>query len=174
MNSWILQADRDQLYLVSQEGCFRRLLELTSPDPDAEWTDEQKLDFGSANHRFCVSFKALGGDKLPLTNSDTLLIFIDIYGYEAVKNMTEAEMKEKIKLLWDEFLIESKGREVELHMEPTKLGRKKLMDYFRSSTPKKVMVAFVSTRIHRNPNGCMDTSLDDYIWMSIIRIRSKH
>ena len=127
----------------SQEGCFRRLLELTSPDPDAEWTDEQKLDFGSANHRFCVSFKALGGDKLPLTNSDTLLIFIDIYGYEAVKNMTEAEMKEKIKLLWDEFLIESKGREVELHMEPTKLGRKKLMDYFRSSTPKKVMVAFV-------------------------------
>ena len=28
-------------------------------------------------------------------------------------------------------------------MEPTKLGRKKLMDYFRSSTPKKVMVAFV-------------------------------
>ena len=127
----------------SQEGCFRRLLELTSPDPDAEWTDEQKLDFGSANHRFCVSFKALGGDKLPLTNSDTLLIFIDIYGYEAVKKMTEAEMKEKIKLLWDEFLIESKGREVELHMEPTKLGRKKLMDYFRSSTPKKVMVAFV-------------------------------
>ena len=120
-----------------------------------------------------MSFKALGGDKLPLTNSDTLLIFIDIYGYEAVKNMTEAEMKEKIKLLWDEFLIESKGREVELHMEPTKLGRKKLMDYFRSSTPKKGMVAF-STRIHRNPNGCMDTSLDDYIWMSIIRIRSKH
>lgn len=118
-------------------------MELTSPDPDAEWTDEQKLDFGSANHRFCVSFKALGGDKLPLTNIDTLLIFIDIYGYEAVKNMTEAEMKEKIKLLWDEFLIESKGREVELHMEPTKLGRKKLMDYFRSSTPKKVMVAFV-------------------------------
>ena len=127
----------------SQEGCFRRLLELTSPDPDAEWTDEQKIDFGSANHRFCVSFKALGGDKLPLTTSDTLLIFIDIYGYEAVKKMTEAEMKEKIKLLWDEFLIESKGREVELHMEPTKLGRKKLMDYFRSATPKKVMVAFV-------------------------------
>ena len=127
----------------SQEGCFRRLLELTSPAPDAEWTDEQKLDFGSANHRFCVSFKALGVDKLPLTISDTLLIFIDIYGYEAVKNMTEAEMKEKIKLLWDEFLIEAKGREVELHMEPTKRGRKKLMEYFRSSTPNTEMVPFV-------------------------------
>lgn len=127
----------------SQEGCFRRLLELTSKNPDAVWTDEEKLDFGSANHRFCVSFKALGGDKLPLTSSDTLLIFIDIYGYEAVKQMTEADMREKIKLLWDEFLIESKGREIELRMEPTKVGRKKLMDYFWSPTPKKVMVAFV-------------------------------
>lgn len=127
----------------SQEGCFKRLLELTSANPDAEWTDEQKMDFGSANHRFCVSLKAMGGDKLPLTSGDALLIFIDIYGYEAVKDMSEAEMREKIKLLWDEFLIESKGREIELRMEPEKTGRKKLMDYFWSPMPKRVMVAFV-------------------------------
>ncbi len=127
----------------SQEGCFKRLLELTCNDPEAEWTDEQKTDFGSANHRFCVAFKAMGGEKLPLTNSDALLIFIDIYGYSDIKDMSEAEMRDKIKLLWDEFLIESKGREIELRMEPTKIGRKKVMDYFWSPTPKRVMVAFV-------------------------------
>lgn len=127
----------------SQEGCFKRLLELTCSDPEAEWTDEQRTDFGSANHRFCMSFKAMGGEKLPLTNSDALLIFIDIYGYSEVKEMSEAEMRDKIKLLWDEFLIESKGREIELRMEPTKIGRKKVMDYFWSPTPKRVMVAFV-------------------------------
>ena len=47
-------------------------------------------------------------------------------------------------------------------MEPTKLGRKKLMDYFRSSTPKKVMVAFVFNKDPQNPSGCMDMSLGDY------------
>ena len=127
----------------SQEGCFKKLLELTSDDPTAPWTDDQKKDFGSANHIFCTALKARGGDKLPLTGGDAILVFIDIYGYDAFKHFTPTEMKEKIDLLWDEFLIESNGREIQLQMEPAKTGRKKLMDYFISSAPKKIMAAFI-------------------------------
>lgn len=127
----------------SQEGCFKRLLELTSEDPAAEWTDEQKKDFGSANHNFCQALRDRGGDKLPITSGDAFLIFIDIFGYDNIKNLTQNEMKTKIDSLWDEFMTESKGREIQLRMEPAKKGRKKLMDYFWSPTPKKVMVAFI-------------------------------
>ncbi|MGN0435756.1 MAG: BMP family ABC transporter substrate-binding protein [Wujia sp.] len=127
----------------SQEGCFKRLLELTSEDPTAEWTDDQKKDFGSANHNFCVALKACGGDKLPMTSGDAFLIFIDIYGYDNIKNLLKNEMQEKISHLWDEFLMETKGKDVQLRMEPAKNGRKKLMDYFWSPNPKKLMVAFI-------------------------------
>ncbi len=127
----------------SQEGCFKRLLELTGEDPTAEWTEEQKKDFGSANHNFCQALKDRGGDKLPITSGDAFLIFIDIYGYDNIKNLTPNEMKTKIDSLWDEFMTESKGREIQLRMEPAKKGRKKLMEYFWSPTPKKVMVAFI-------------------------------
>ncbi|MGN0368202.1 MAG: BMP family ABC transporter substrate-binding protein [Wujia sp.] len=134
----------------SQPGCFDRLLELTCEDKTQPWTPEQQSDFGSANHRFCVALRAAGGDKLPLLFSDALLIFIDIHGYQNVKEMTEAQMKEKIKMLWDEFLIESEGRKIELRMEPTKKGRKKIMEYFWTPTSKKVMVAFV---YDKDPNS---------------------
>ena len=127
----------------SQEGCFKRLLELTCEDPTAEWTEDQKKDFGSANHNFCMALKERGGDKLPITSGDAFLIFIDIYGYDDIKNLTQSEMQTKIDSLWDEFMTESKGREIQLRMEPAKKGRKKLMDYFFSPTPKKVMVAFI-------------------------------
>lgn len=127
----------------SQEGCFKKLLELTSEDPTKHWTEEQQQDFGSANHRFSMAFKSRKGDKLPITISDAFLILIDIYGYDAVKSYTENEFKEKVDLLWDEFLIESKGREIKLAMEPAKKGRKRLMEYFLSPSVKKVMVAFV-------------------------------
>lgn len=127
----------------SQEGCFKRLLELTSDDPTAEWTDDQKKDFGSANHNFCVALKACGGDKLPMTSGDAFLIFIDIYGYDNIKNLLKNEMQEKIAHLWDEFLMETKGKDVQLRMEPKKGGRKKLMDYFWSPNPKRLMVAFI-------------------------------
>ncbi len=133
----------------SQEGCFQRMLELTSSDVEAEWDEDQVKDFGSAHHNFCQALKTKKGAKLPITSGDAFLIFIDLYGYDEVKNLTEAEMKEKINLLWDEFLIESKGREVKLAMEPSKKGKKKLTDYFSSSSPKKVMVAFV---FDKNPD----------------------
>ncbi len=126
----------------SQEGCFRRILELTCENPDEKWSEEQVKDFGSAHHNFCMAMKSRK-DKLPLTAGDAFLIFIDIYGYDEVLEYTEAEMREKINLLWEEFLIESKGREIKLTMEPTKKGRKKLMDYFLSPAAKKVMVAFI-------------------------------
>lgn len=127
----------------SQEGCFRHLLELVGENSTEEWTEEQKRDFGSAHHNFCMAWRAQGGAKLPLLSGDAFLIFIDIYGYENIKDLTENEMKEKIDLLWEEFTTESKGREIQLRMEPAKKGRKKLMDYFLSSAPKKVMVAFI-------------------------------
>lgn len=127
----------------SQEGCFKKMLELTSEDTAAEWTEDQIKDFGSAHHNFCMALKSSGGDKLPLTSGDAFLIFIDIYGYNIIKNLTESEMREKVKLLWDEFLMESEGREIQLRMEPAKNGRKKLMDYFWSPASKKVLVAFI-------------------------------
>lgn len=127
----------------SQAGCFKRILELTTDDLTAEWLEDQKKDFGSAHHNFNMALKSRGGDKLPLTSGDAFLIFIDIYGYNDIVNYTEAEMREKINLLWDEFLIESKGREIQLRMEPAKSGRKKLIDYFGIPATKHVLVAFI-------------------------------
>lgn len=126
----------------TQPGCYKRLLELVCEDPEAPWTEDMHRDFGSANHHFCVAINSTKGGELPFEASDALLIFIDIYGYDAVKDMTESQMKEKIELLWDEFKNESQGRQVQLYMEPTKKGRKKLSQYFKSSS-KQVKVAFV-------------------------------
>lgn len=126
----------------SQEGCFERILEIVAGATDVEWNEDQRKDFGSAHHNFNMALRSRGGDKLPITTGDAFLIFIDIYGYDNIKNLTETEMKEKIDLLWEEFVAESQGREIELRMEPAKAGRKKLMEYFRN-TNKTVKVAFV-------------------------------
>lgn len=127
----------------SQEGCFKRVLEIVAGAPDVEWTEDQIKDFGSAHHNFNLALKSRGGDKLPITTGDAFLIFMEVYGFENIKDLTEAEMKEKVDLLWDEFIIESQGREIELRMEPAKQGRRKLMDYFWSPSSKNVKVAFV-------------------------------
>ena len=130
----------------SQEGFFKRLLELTSKNPEEPWTDDQKKDFGSLNHNFCVALKARGGDKLPITLGDALLLFLDVYGYENAKEWTGNVIKEKIDKLWEEYLNESSGREVSLKLDPPDIGRRSIVSYFRSIASKQVKVAFLFSK----------------------------
>ncbi len=127
----------------SQEGGFRKMLELTCEDPEAKWTEDQIKDFGSAHHNFVTALNRTEGKKLPLTSGDAFLIFIDIYGYEEIKNLTANEMKEKLDPLMEEFLMESKGGEVQLKTEPVSTGKRRLVNYIWNPGPKKIMVAFV-------------------------------
>ena len=130
----------------SQEGFFKRLLELTSENPEEPWTEDQKKDFGSFNHNFCVALKARGGDKLPITLGDALLLFLDVYGYETAKEWTGNVLKEKIDKLWEEYLNESSGREVSLKLDPPDIGRRSIVSYFRSIASKQVKVAFLFSK----------------------------
>ncbi len=127
----------------SQEGGFKKMLELTCEDPEAKWTEDQIKDFGSAHHNFVTALSKTSGKKLPLTSGDAFLIFIDIYGYDEIKNLTAMEMKEKLDPIMEEFLLESKGGEVQLKTEPSATAKKKLVNYIWSPGPKKVMVAFI-------------------------------
>lgn len=128
----------------SREGSFKKLLELTTGDTERPWTDEEKKDFGSANNNFCKAVKARKGEKLPdnMTLTDALLIFIEICGYNEIKNLTQNEMTEKINLIWDEFGVEVKDKKIKLQLEPQNdTSRRKLKEFF--ATPKIPMVAFI-------------------------------
>ena len=127
----------------SQEGGFKKLLELTCQDPEAKWTEDQIKDFGSAHHNFNTALKKTEVKNLPLTSGDAFLIFIDIYGYDNIKNLTANEMREKLQPLVEEYLLESKGGEVQIKTEPVAAGKKRLVNYIWNPGPKKIKVAFV-------------------------------
>ena len=133
----------------SEEGSFPKMLELTCEDPTVKWDEDQIRDFGSAHHHFAVALKAKGGEKLPMTIGDAFLIAIKIHGYDAIKNFTDKEMKTMIDSLWSEFTMESKGGKVELQLEPSKAAKKTIIEHFHSSTPKRLMVAFI---FDKNPD----------------------
>lgn len=127
----------------SEEGSFKKMLELTSDDPTVPWTVDQIKDFGSAHHHFACALKSKGGDKLPMTVGDAFLIFISIYGYDKIKDLMEKEMCAKLDTMWAELTMESEGGKIDLKLEPEKSSKKNILEHFYSSAPKKLMVAFV-------------------------------
>ena len=129
----------------SQPGSFAKLQYLLGKRPDEEWSDDDKLDFSSAYTRFSAEFEARGGKKLEVLPGDAFLYFIGLYGYEVIKNMTAAELKEKLAKSWDEFKLLRTEQSLELQMDPAdeKDIKKNIFErLFPISVPKQ-KVAFI-------------------------------
>ena len=102
----------------SQEGSFAKLQYLIGKRPDEVWTDDDKMDFSSAYTRFSAAYEAKGGKKLDVLPGDAFLSFIELYDYQTVKEMTTAELNEKLAKSWDEFQLLRTDQSVELQMDP--------------------------------------------------------
>ncbi len=133
----------------SQTGRFDNLQKLLFNDVNHEWDDEEKEFFYSLYYRFKNVFLAKGGAKLSITTGDALLSYIEIYGYEEVKNKLPAEIKEDLTKMWSEFVILNNEQPVERVLEPVAekaASSKKIISKIIPTTPKPLKIAFVNDK----------------------------
>lgn len=129
----------------SQDGSFAKLQYLIGKRPDEVWSDEDKQDFSSVYSRFTAEFEANGGKKLNVLPGDAFLSFMDLYDYQTLKDMTSAELKEKLVKSWDEFKLLTTEDSVEMQMNPAEEGEVKksiLARLIPASVPRQ-RVAFI-------------------------------
>ena len=94
----------------SAVGRFARLQEAVGKGPDEKWTEDERRKFYSVYSRF----SALYGDKSAkdlagrMTTGDALLLYLDIFGYDQVKNYTQTALKEGFLQLHQAFSLKSK------------------------------------------------------------------
>lgn len=98
----------------SAPGRFARLQEALGKAPDEVWSEDDRRKFFS----FYIRFSALYGDKSAkdlagrMTTGDALLLFLDIYGYDQVKNYTQSEMKDGFRQLHQAFSLKKELKEL--------------------------------------------------------------
>ncbi len=125
----------------SKEGNFLSLLNATCEDPEAEWTEDQKLDFKSVYVKWSKEFLARGGGKLPMTPADALLIYLNIFGYEKAKASISADFRRDIAKIWDEFLVHAAAQPIAFSLHPIEDPKKHTLSKLISS--KKYAAAWV-------------------------------
>lgn len=126
----------------SKEGMAEELLELTGGSN--KWDPEKVLEFNSLIIHFTKEYEFRGGRKLPITVGDALTAFINVYGYEAVLEMSDEEMSTNIVKCWKEFVVLTEKHSVGLVMDPGELEEKKsIFSYFMPFMAKKFKVAFL-------------------------------
>lgn len=102
----------------SKEGSYKKLLKLMGKALDEVWNDEERLLFHSICISFTEAFRKLHGEKLDITDSDALLVYLEIYGYDQIKVETNQEIYQSLQKIWKEVTLVGKGRPVELIQNP--------------------------------------------------------
>jgi basic membrane lipoprotein Med (substrate-binding protein (PBP1-ABC) superfamily) len=129
--------------IFSKQGSYQKLLSLVGRQD--KWDDDFRQDFLSAFYRFEAAHAKSKANKLELTIADVFLIFIETYGYEAIKDLSSDEMLDRLEIIYDELLIEE-VHDIEIAMEPEKEVPKNIINRMFSSQVSNLKVAFVNNK----------------------------
>lgn len=136
----------------SKEGSYKKLLKLMGMKEGVVWDEEDRLLFHSAYIRFAKAFQMAHKEKLEMTVSDAFLVFIEIYGYDQIKEETDRKMSQSLQKIWNEIQLANKGSQVELVQNPEETKSSLLNPLLNrliptgTLTPEMIKIAFIYTK----------------------------
>ena len=128
--------------LMSELGNYERLFRQIHPENSDPLTDDERLEFKFVYSLFKKEYLDRGGNKLSNTIGDVLLAYIEIFGYDDVKNKNSTQIKKDIVKIWSEFRMLAEDNHVSLLTHPTEQSQKiSITKLIPNSQPLKI--AFV-------------------------------
>ena len=132
----------------TRPGSFAKLQAALGHEPDHVWTDEERQKFISGFTYFQAAFKKLGGDALPVTAADALLVWLKVYPFETAKTTTAPELAKSLSAVWADVKVLSQSDPIAVKTDEE--GEKKeeglLGRLVKAMFPARLNVAFINER----------------------------
>ncbi len=129
-------------------GSFAKLQAALGYEADHAWTEEERRHFLANVTYFKAAFKKLGGEDLPVTAADALLVWLRVYPFEALK-APAPELLKTLSAVWSDVKVLSQSDPISVSTEtqeqkeeapaPKLLGR-----LFKAVFPNHLNVAFIN------------------------------
>lgn len=137
------------LYQVrfSQPGGFAKLQAALGFEPDHVWTKEERQRFLSSYTYFQGAFRKLGGESLPLTPADALLVWLRVYSLEDLKNQSAQDLAKYLGAIWTDVKVLSNPAPITVSTSPQEAGDKGLLNRLLGAVrPSHLNIAFINER----------------------------
>ena len=137
------------LYRVffTQYGAFRKLQAALGFEPDYQWTEQNRRYFLSGFTYFQDAFRKLGGDKLPITAADALLVWLNVYPFQDLRTSTLPELVKSLTAVWPDIKVLGQPDPIAVSTEPAETPEEEqgiLSRLFSMVFPSHPTVAFVN------------------------------
>lgn len=132
------------LYRVrfSRAGSFGKLQKALGYEPDHVWTEDERRRFTAGLTYFQEPFRKLGGEELPITVADALLVWLKVYGFDDLLSLSSAELAKSVRTVWADIRALSEPIAVRTDTPETKDNG--LFGRFLKNKPGRLNVAFIS------------------------------
>ena len=127
----------------TQPGDYARLTARMGFTPDQEWTEDDRRRFRSGFHYFKQNFLALGGDKLPMSPEEALLVWLQIHEYKDLTALRLPELKKSLTEMWDNLVTTADPEPIVRTQAPPTEAKPSLFNVLKAN---HVNVAFVHQR----------------------------
>ena len=118
---------------------YGKLLSLLGKDPGEIWTEQERRTFSAYYQYFREAFLSAETKNLPMCPEEALLLWLQVYSFHDLGNMTDKELKKSLIALQDDLFTFARAEAPLVSTEPeAKAGL-----FSRITAPSHVHVAFV-------------------------------
>ena len=132
----------------SKEGSYLHLAYHLGHRRYERWSMDDRIIFRSCYNRFADAFKELGGDRLHMTVGDAMLIYLDLFDYNQLKDETPSEIKENLKKMWAEFELKNAQEKPTVKFDPSPEQKKNILTKLLSPSEEEPItrIAFINRK----------------------------
>ena len=127
----------------SKPGSCPRLQQLVGKEPEEQWSEDERRDFSAAYSAFRQAYEAHGGGHLSATVGDAMLAVIQVYGYEALRGKTPAEISQLVSKAWEEIVLQQEEDPIDVKLAPEEKKPGLLAKMFSVGERGAMRVAFI-------------------------------
>ena len=167
-----------RLYRVSfsRAGSFVKLQAALGFEPDHVWTEDERQHFTAGFTYFQDAFRKLGGESLPITPADALLVWLKIYDFEDLRTTPAAELVKTLSAVWQDVKVLGTEQPISVATEEVAepAGEPGLLG--RLFKPKRLNVAFLNehrpeesdwARAHDLGRQYLETVMEDLVTVQV-------
>ena len=118
---------------------YGKLLSLLGKEPDVKWTEEERRTFNARYQYFREALASVNTKQLDILPEEALLLWLKIYSFEDISELSTPELKRKVAGLWTDIVSATESAvKLTSKVEDTKPG---ILSFL--TLPDHVNVAFI-------------------------------
>lgn len=132
------------LYSVQyrRPGDYQKLLSAIGKEPTEEWSERERLTFTAYFQYFQDAFDALNGRLLTLRPEEALLLWLQVYPFRDLGQLTGEELKKTLSAIWEDLTAASQPEPVKVETTTPK-AKGGILGRIIASGPERLNVAFI-------------------------------